>query len=67
MTKMTSTHDLMLDFAEQLDDMEERMSRIESRIVQLMYALRLDPNGRYDGKKPPHQRETKPELLEELK
>jgi hypothetical protein len=40
----------MLDFAEQLDDMEERMSRIESRIVQLMYALRLDPNGRYDGK-----------------
>lgn len=50
MTKMTSTHDLMLDFAEQLDDMEERMSRIESRIVQLMYALRLDPNGRYDGK-----------------
>ena len=67
MTKMTSTHDLMLDFAEQLDDMEERMSRIESRIVQLMYALRLDPNGRYDGKKPPHQRETKPELLGELK
>lgn len=49
---MTSTHDLMLDFAEQLDDMEERMSRIESRIVQLMYALRLDPNGRYDGKNP---------------
>ena len=48
--KMTSTHDLMLDFAEQLDDMEERMSRIESRIVQLMYALRLDPNGRYDRK-----------------
>ena len=67
MTKMTSTHDLMLDFAEQLDDMEERMSRIESRIVQLMYALRLDPNGRYDGKKPPHQRETKPELLGETK
>ncbi len=67
MTKMTSTHDLMLDFAEQLDDMEERMSRIESRIVQLMYALRLDPNGRYDGKKPPHQRETKPELLGEMK
>lgn len=67
MTKMTSTHDLMLDFAEQLDDMEERMSRIESRIVQLMYALRLDPNGRYDGKKPPHQRETKPELLGETR
>ena len=67
MTKMTSTHDLMLDFAEQLDDMEERMSRIESRIVQLMYALRLDPNGRYDGKKPPHQRETKPELLGDVK
>lgn len=67
MTKMTSTHDLMLDFAEQLDDMEERMSRIESRIVQLMYALRLDPNGRYDGKKPPHQRDTKPELLGEMK
>ena len=67
MTKMTSTHDLMLDFAEQLDDMEERMSRIESRIVQLMYALRLDPNGRYDGKKPPYQRETKPEVLGETK
>ena len=67
MTKMTSTHDLMLDFAEQLDDIEERMSRIESRIVQLMYALRLDPNGRYDGKKPPHQRETKPELLGETR
>ena len=65
--KMTSTHDLMLDFAEQLDDLEERMSRIESRIVQLMYALRLDPNGRYDGKKPQHQRETKPELLGEMK
>ena len=56
MTKMTSTHDLMLDFAEQLDDMEERMSRIESRIVQLMYALRLDPNGRYDGKTKPEKR-----------
>lgn len=67
MTKMTSTHDLMLDFAEQLDDMEERMSRIESRIVQLMYAMRLDPNGRYDGKKPPHQRDTKPELLGETR
>ena len=59
MTKMTSTHDLMLDFAEQLDDMEERMSRIESRIVQLMYALRLDPNGRYDGKTKQKQEELK--------
>lgn len=47
---MTATHDLMLDYADQLDDMEERLSRIESRLVQLMYALRLDPNGRYDGK-----------------
>ena len=42
---MTATHDLMLDYADQLDDMEERLSRIESRLVQLMYALRLDPNG----------------------
>lgn len=64
---MNSMHDLMLDYADQLDDMEERLSRIESRLVQLMYALRLDPNGRYDGKKPPHQRETKPELLGETR
>ena len=60
MPKMTSTHDLMLDFAEQLDDVEERMSRIESRIVQLMYALRLDPNGRYDGKIKPEKHSCQP-------
>ena len=53
---MTATHDLMLDYADQLDDMEERLSRIESRLVQLMYALRLDPNGRYDGKTKPEKR-----------
>lgn len=45
----TSTLDLPDDVLDQLDDMEERLQRIESRIVQLMFALRLDPNGRYDG------------------
>lgn len=61
MTMMTTTqtHDLMLDFADQLDDMEERLSRIESRLVQLMYALRLDQNGRYDGKTKQKQEELK--------
>ena len=50
----TTLHDLMLACAstqeetlDQLDDMETRMSRIESRLVQLMYFLNADPSGRY--------------------
>ena len=45
MSACASTQEETLD---QLDDMETRMSRIESRLVQLMYFLSADPNGRYD-------------------
>ena len=50
MSACASTQEETLD---QLDDMETRMSRIESRLVQLMYILNADPNGRYDQDRQP--------------
>ena len=50
MSACASTQEETLD---QLDDMETRMSRIESRLVQLMYFLNADPNGRYDQDRQP--------------
>ena len=50
MSACASTQEETLD---QLDDMETRMSRIESRLVQLMYFFNADPNGRYDQDRQP--------------